>query len=128
MTEHTDTNTNRIEEGRYLFTVKEAPEKFRTQTGKIRFSFEFGYEHKGEMRTYKESFMAWAIGNLLRGLECKEVEPNIFDWELTEVVGKQVYATIEYQPDKNDTNKKWARMTKINSPDMEIKQGEEIPF
>lgn len=107
--------------GRYKFTVSDIPEKIRGETGKIRFAFRFTTVINGQIRDYKESFMAWLVGDLLRALGCEEVKKDAFDWDRAEVVGKEVWANIVHEPDSKKPDRKWARMKDIKSPEDETR-------
>ena len=134
------TNTKRFElfpEGTYLFTVTQAPEKFRTETDKIRYVWKFSTTIDGRPREYKESMMVWLMGDLLRALECQEITPDDFEWEVEEVVGKIIWGTIKHEPDRRDLKENkpnprmWARMTDIQSTKDKAKEDEEkigLPF
>ena len=118
-------------EGTYLFTVTQAPEKFRTETGKIRYVWRFNTTIEGRPKAYRESFMAWMLKPLLKALECQEVVSDEFEWEPDEQVGKIVWGTIVHEPDRKNPDKKWARMTDIQSTKEKAQIEEEkegIPF
>ncbi len=72
----------------------------------------------------QQMFMPNMMGPLLRALGCTEVEPNSFDWDTTEQVGKRFVATISHQPDKKDPTKIRQHMSDIEK----VTNGKEIPF
>lgn len=127
MTEKTNTAGGRLPEGHYQFTVTKTPEKFRTATGKIRYVWHFETLIGTELKSHRESFMVWMMGDLLRALKCKEEKKNEFEWELEEQVGKIIFADIVYEPDKNDPNKTWARMANISATE-KTPEEDGVPF
>jgi hypothetical protein len=119
MLERTDTRPNIITPGKYSFTVSKVPVKKMNDNSKVFYEFEFEYIDGTDIKTYKERFMSWLVGPLLKAMGFKEVEPKVFEWEREEAKGKVVDATIIHEEDKKEKGKFWPRMTEIS---------EHIPF
>lgn len=115
MRETTDTSGYALfPKGHYKFVVTEEPQKYKTSNGKIGYIFEFEtINERGEKKIFKERFIIWLIGDLLRALKCQEVQKDKFDWDTVEVVGREIEADIAHEPDAKDPTKKWARMRNI---------------
>lgn len=115
--ERTDTTGFQLTpEGKHKFQVLEVPLKKKGASGGIYYEFAFGVTIGNRVRKHIERFMVWKAGELIKALGGTEVEPNVFEWDKEATVGKFVEATIVHEPDKNDLNKKWARMQNISEP------------
>ena len=113
-TERTDTRGFELfPTGRYKFQVASVPLKKKSDKGAIYYEFAFETPVNNTLKKYTERFMVWKAGELLKALGAQEVEPNVFDWDKEQVVGKMVEADIIHEPDQKDPNKKWARMKNI---------------
>lgn len=109
MPERTDTRMKlNPPEGEYLFRVSKVM-KIKDESGRSIYPWEFEAMVNGEVITHKERFFPSQLAPLLRALGCREVEPEIFEWEKEEQVNKPVRAKIVHEEHKK-TGKKWPRL------------------
>ena len=106
-------NNDPLPEGRRLFIVAGPVEKKYGKNGGEYFVWKFQYPGGIGEQVMLPNMMA----GLLRALRCEEPEANKFDWETTEQEGKEVVATVTFQPDKNDPSKMRQRMSDFAHPD-----------
>jgi hypothetical protein len=106
-------------EGEYDFRVNKVL-KMKDDSGRSTYPWEFETFINGELVTHKERFFPSQLAPLLRALGCTEVEPDVFEWEKDEQIGKKIKARIIHEENKK-TGKKWP---KLRDP----KPGEQLPF
>ena len=126
MPERTDTRRKMFPEVKDCdFRVSSVPQKFKDDNGRTHYSWEFEALVNGGLETHKERFFPSQIAPLLRALGCKEVEPDVFEWEREEVQGKHILADIVHESNtkSKDPGKKWPRLK-----NMRFLENNGIPF
>lgn len=121
----------KLPEGRYRFTVSKEPEKKWRGMEPDRFisvTFFFKAETPdGNARNHTESILPWddkyrdillAIG----GEEDSSGEVHLS--EAIDIIGKQFIARIKHEPDKDDPEKSWARISNIETG---VEKSEDVP-
>lgn len=121
----------KLAEGRYQFTISKEPDKIWRGTEPNRFivvTFFFKAEApNGTVRNHTESIRPFddKYQDMLYALGGKEDETgNAHLSEMIDIIGKQFYARIKHDPDKDDPTKTWARIIDIEIPEKEI---EDVP-
>jgi hypothetical protein len=102
-----DTNIKGIEPGTYLFRIASYPQQIKA--GEFD-KFQFEFQMNDQDRPIKLSFFPNQMKDLLSALGFKEVEPGVFDGDITEAYGCYVNADLyseEYT--KKDGSKGMAR-------------------
>ena len=131
----------KIPEGAYTFTVSEAPTKKRHNSGMenefVTVVFIFRVED-GAGNTYKhrESLVPWSptYQDILIALggELDEKENAHLGDREEDLVGRSFEAEIIHAPDKDDPTKTWARVTNVESPETSIppipQEEEDVPM
>lgn len=105
-----------LPDGRNAFKIVGIEKRY----GKVEF-FVWKLQHsKGEG---EQVLLPNMMGQLLRVLKCVETEPNKFDWDTDEQLGKSFLATVSHAPDKKDATKIRQHMSDFAQVDPN-----EIPF
>lgn len=108
--ERTDTRGEGIPPGKgYIFKISDVPVKDKFQSGKPYYSFRMTTVVDGELVEHEERIPTWLVAPLLRALGCKEVEPEVFEWDKEAVVGQEFKGDIEMEPNPKD-GKKYRRL------------------
>lgn len=127
-----DYEPQKLPEGTYTFTLKEEPEKRRKQ-GKsgefvaVKFTFKVSGDGVSSGKQHVESMLPWEerYGQLLEALGGERGDDGrVHLSESVNIVGKSFKADIAHEPDRDDPNKSWARITKIQLDDLD----DDIPF
>lgn len=117
ITDTTNKYTNKdIPDGTWIFKVLGIEKKY----GKIEF-FVWKLAHDGGEG--EQVLLPNMMGGLLRALKCQESEPNKFDWDTEEQIGKYFWATVTHAPDKKDATK-----IRQHMGDFKVYEDTEIPF
>lgn len=127
MSERTSDGFVKFPKGKYRFKAIARPEKFKCGSA-YRYNIKFhvkdiNADKKDDWtEKYTQNFFSWTIKPLLLAMGFDEDEEGHIDWELDDIIDKEVEATIDHLPasGKNaDPNKLWATMVNIS---------ESIPF
>ena len=120
--------SRKIPEGAYTFTVSEAPTKKRHNSGMenefVTVVFLFRVEDSvGTVYKHRESLIPWNpvyqdILVALGGELDDKGNAHLSDSE-EDLVGRSFGAEITHEPDKDDKSKTWARITNIEPPERE---------
>ena len=132
--------SRKIPEGAYTFTVSEAPTKQRHNSGTdkefVAVVFFFRVEDSlGNSYKHRESLVPWdpIYQNILIALggELDEKENAHLGDREEDLVGRSFEAEIIHAPDKDDPTKTWARVTNVESPETSIppipQEEEDVP-
>lgn len=123
MLERTDTRGDGIEPGKgYIFKISDVPKKDNFSSGKQYYEFKMETTINGDLVDHQERIPTWMVGPILRALECKEVEPDVFEWEKEAVVGKEFKGDIGLEANPKD-GKKYRRLQNPRKVD-----SEDVPF
>ncbi len=130
-----DYEPQRLPEGTYVFTLKEEPEKRRMQgrAGEfisVKFTFKVSGKGIGNGRQHIESMVPWdeKYGRLLEALGGERGDDGrVHLSESDDLIGKSFTADIFHEPDKDDPDKTWARITNIQVPGKE-EEDDQVPF
>jgi hypothetical protein len=116
----------KIPEGRYRFIVAESPIQRRqpSSSGRdfIKVIFIFRVEMPdGRFRKHTEHIVPWDMkyGDLLMalgGVRDPNGDAHMGDVDEDDLVGKDFYAEIVHQPDRNDPTKTYAKLANIEIP------------
>lgn len=89
-----------IPDGQHLFKILEVR---NMQGGRF---FIWKLEYGGEEGLVGEQLLLPnMMGELLKTLNCTEIEPNKYDWNTEDQVGKSFSATVSHKPDRKDPTK-----------------------
>lgn len=104
--EITDTNAKfrnyDIKDGQHVFKVLEVRKQYGKKGGEF---FIWKLEYGDEGSVGEQGFLPNMMGELLKTLNCTEIEPNKFDWDTNEQVGKSFSATVSHKPDAQDATR-----------------------
>lgn len=89
-----------IPDGTRTFTVTEVVKRYGKKGGEF-FIWKVSYQGG----TGEQVLMPSMMTELLRVLGCTEIEPNKFDWDTNEQVGKTFSAEVSHKPDAKDATK-----------------------
>lgn len=131
MTDLPPSQSRRLAEGCYTFTLNKEPEKRRKTSGEsgkefIVVTFYFRVEDKdGYVKFHTESLVPWdeRYRDILLALGGKPDEKDDVHLDDVDVIGQSFEADIVHEPDKGDPAKKWARIANIIVPEVE----EDVP-
>jgi hypothetical protein len=84
-----------IPDGEHLFEIQSVEKKYGKNGGEF-FVWKLTYEGDG---VGEQVLLPNMMAGLLRVLDCKEVEPNKFDWDTDEQSGKRFFGTVSHGPD-----------------------------
>lgn len=120
----TDTRSKQMEAGKYHFEVVAMPVQVAAGDF-LKWQFEFRVVGSND-KPIKMSYFDNQVGELLRAVGCKEVEPEIFDWEPEQVYGRLFEAELFYEEDakgkineytkKVQTYRKLRNYASLNAP------------
>lgn len=127
MSERTSDGFVKFPKGKYRFKVAQRPEKFKAGNAhryNIKFFVKDIDADKNDDWTekYSQNFFSWTIKPLLLAMGFSKDEEGHVDWELNDLIDKEVEAEIDHLPaqGKNaDPDKLWSTMVNIS---------ESIPF
>ena len=120
--------SRKIPEGAYTFTVSEVPTKRKHNSGTdkefVAVGFFFRVEDRaGNVYKHRESLIPWnpVYQDILIALggELDEKGNAHLSTMEEDLVGKSFGAEIVHEPDRDDPQKTWARITNIEPPERE---------
>lgn len=127
--------SRKIPEGAYVFTVSEAPTKKKHNSGMenefVTIAFLFRVEDSsGNTYKHRESLIPWIpvyqdILIALGGELDDKGNAHLGDSEEA-LVGRSFGAEIIHEPDRDDSTKTWARIANVEPP--EPKEDEDVPM
>lgn len=134
-----DSQSRLLPEGTYTFNLHEEPERRKHNSGTpkefVSILFKFKLTGKGvDNRYHMESLVPWSpeYTRILKALGGKEddkgnvhLSESINDHDIYNTFFK---ADIIHEPDKDDPQKKWAKLANIQAENVESDGEEEIPF
>lgn len=114
MRETTDTRFKITTAGTHQMTAtKPCIKKMsKSDSPKPYYEFYFEFMNDGKLESHLEILFPNQAGMLLRALQCKEVEPGVFDWDKEEIIGRKIVAEIAHIPDRKDKTKLRASIVK----------------
>lgn len=105
------------------FQINDIPTKKMYESGQTYYQFQLKTIIDEEVVLHTEKLAIWMCGPMFKALGCSEVKPGHFDVAPTEMLGKQIKASI-----KHEKITKGKSAGKVVARLYDIEPGEEIEF